>query len=147
MSFQLIITNIDSFVEAKNESPKKMDQATNTLFRKETALAILIILNIVAAVCLANVIEKTYKHQEKGITLDLKGTNTTMTTDTRTGATTKITVFNIKIDDLTLEEVEMFLLKWGKIKNRVTEGHMDPFEGITEIYELIIEFEKQRKHE
>jgi hypothetical protein len=41
----------------------------------------------------------------------------------------------------------MFLLKWGKIKNRVTEGHMDPFEGITEIYELIIEFEKQRKHE
>jgi hypothetical protein len=70
-----------------------------------------------------------------------------MTTDTRTGATTKITVFNIKIDDLTLEEVEMFLLKWGKIKNRVTEGHMDPFEGITEIYELIIEFEKQRKNE
>ncbi|EFX66813.1 hypothetical protein DAPPUDRAFT_331679 [Daphnia pulex] len=130
---------MDSFVEAKNESPKKMDQATNTLFRKETALVILIILNIVAAVCLANVIEKRYKQPLERITPDLDGANTTMT-DTRTGATNQPTVVTIENDDLTLEEVEAILIKCGKIADRVTEE-------ITEIYELIIEFEKQRKNE
>lgn len=116
-----------------------MDQATNTLFRKETALVILIVLNIVAAVCLANVIEKRYKQPLERITPDLDGANTTMT-DTRTGATNQPTVVPIEIDDLTLEKVEAILIKCGKILDRVTEG-------ITELNELIIEFEKQRKNE
>jgi hypothetical protein len=117
-----------------------MDQATNTLFRKETALAILIILNIVSAVCLANnVIEKRYKQPLERISPDLDDANTTMT-DTRTGATNQPTVVPIEIDDLTLEKVEAILIKCGKILDRVTEG-------INDINELIIEFEKQRKNE